>query len=107
MRQIWVQQFYLCDEGVCWRSAETGYTPSSSFISSPHNPDARYGRKRTTTWVGYKAHLTKTCDDGLPRIITCVQTDTAPTADGKATTSAHLALAAKGLLPAEHLVDTG
>ena len=59
------------------------------------------------TWVGYKAHLTEACDDGRPRIITHVQTETAPTADGAVTTPAHRALAAKGLLPAEHLVDTG
>lgn len=107
LRCIWVQQFYLGDEGVHWRGPDEGYAPSSRFVSSPYDADARYGRKRMTTWVGYKAHLTETCDDGLPRIITHVQTETAPTADGDVTTPAHVALAAKCLLPAEHLVDTG
>lgn len=37
-----------------------------------------------------------------PRIITHVQTETAPTADGAVTTPVHRALAAKGLLPAQH-----
>ncbi|QCO17180.1 IS1182 family transposase (plasmid) [Azospirillum brasilense] len=107
LRRIWVQQFYLCDDGIRWRGPGEGYAPSSRFISSPYDADARYGRKRTMTWVGYKAHLTEACDEGRPRIITHVQTETAPTADGEVTTPAHRALAAKGLLPAEHLVDTG
>lgn len=80
---------------------------ASLSISSPYDVDARYGRKRTMTWVGYKAHLTEACDDGRPRIITHVQTETAPTTDGAVTTPAHRALTAKGLLPAEHLVDSG
>ena len=106
-RRIWVQKFYLCDDGIRWRGPGEGYAPSSHFINSPYDADARDGRKRTTTWVGYKAHLTETCDEGRPRIITHVQTETAPTADGEVTTPAHQALASKGLLPAEHLVDTG
>lgn len=36
-----------------------------------------------------------------------MQTGTVPTADGEVTTPAHWVLAAKGLLPAQHLVDTG
>ena len=107
LRRVWVQQFYLSAEGVSWRTAEHGIPPSSLFLSSPHDTDAHLGRKRTTKWIGYKAHLTETCDEGKPHLITHVQTMAAPVADDEATTPAHAALRDKGLLPAMHLVDTG
>jgi len=107
LRRIWVQQFYLSAEGVPWRTAEHGIPPSSIFLSSPYDIDAHLGRKRTTKWIGYKAHLTETCDEGKPHLITHVQTMAAPVADAEATTPAHTALRDKGLLPAMHLVDTG
>src|SRR3954451_17895441 len=62
LRCVWVQQFYLSAEGVQWRTAEHGIPPSALFVSSPYDTDAHLGRKRTTKWVGYKAHLTETCD---------------------------------------------
>ena len=30
---------------------------SAQLISSPYDLEARFSRKRTTTWVGYKVHL--------------------------------------------------
>ena len=86
LRRVWVQQFYLSADAVQWRTAEHGIPPSSIFLSSPYDTDARLGRKRATKWVGYKAHLTETCDEGRPHLITHVQTMAAP---------------------AVHLVDTG
>ena len=76
-------------------------------VSSPYDPDAHYAKKRTTTWVGYKVHLTETCEDDLPPLITHVETAPAPTADGDLTPTIHAALQGKGLLPAVHIVDTG
>ena len=107
LRRVWVQQFHLSAEGVQWRTAEHGIPPPSIFLSSPYDIDAHLGRKRTTKWIGYKAHLTETCDEGKPHLITHVQTMAAPVADAEATTPAHTALRDKGLLPAVHLVDTG
>lgn len=106
LRRVWVQQFYLADGTVRWRERE-GIPPASLFISSPYDLDAHDARKGTTSWTGYKVHLTETCDDDRPRVVTHVQTTVAPVADGAATTPAHEALERKGLLPAEHLVDTG
>src|SRR6266567_2485613 len=31
------------------------------IIRSPYDPEARTGKKRETTWFGYKVHLTETC----------------------------------------------
>jgi transposase len=107
LRRIWIQQFYLAADGsVHWRETE-GIPPSSVFICSPYDLDAHYARKGTASWVGYKVHLTETCDEDQPRIITHVQTCAAPLADEAATIPAHEALEDKGLLPAQHLVDTG
>jgi transposase len=57
--------------------------------------------------VGYKVHLTETCDEDDPHLITNVETSAAPTADGDMTPEIHEALQDKDLLPEEHLVDTG
>ncbi|MDO9714330.1 IS1182 family transposase, partial [Paracraurococcus lichenis] len=107
LRRVWIQQFYVCDSQVQWRGEREGIPPASRFISSPYDVDAHYACKRSMTWIGYKVHLTETCDEGLPRIITEVQTTAGPIADGDVTTPIHHALQDKGLLPAQHLVDTG
>lgn len=99
LRRVWLQQFYFTGGAVGWRTEREGIPPTRLYISSPHDTDARLGRKRTTQWVGYKAYLTETCDDGLPRLITHVATSSAPTADGAITPDVHRGLAAKGLLP--------
>jgi transposase len=52
-------------------------------------------------------HLTETCEDDLPHLITHVETTSGPTADGAATPKIHAALQRRGLLPGTHIVDTG
>jgi transposase len=107
LRRIWVQQYYRVETEVRWRTGEDGLPPASRFISSPYDLQAHYAKKRTTSWIGYKVHLTETCDEGLPHLITNVETTPAPLADGEVTTRIHKALAQKSLLPSTHLVDTG
>lgn len=34
--------------------------PAPLLISSPYDPDARYGKKRQSEWTGYKVHITET-----------------------------------------------
>jgi hypothetical protein len=77
------------------------------FLSSPYDPEAHYARKHTTQWVGYKTHLTETCEDDLPHLITTIKTIPGPTADGAATPQIHGALEQRGLLAGTHIVDTG
>jgi transposase len=52
-------------------------------------------------------HLTETCDEELPHLITHVETTVATTYDGAVTETIHAALEAKELLPEEHMVDSG
>lgn len=106
LRQMWVQQYQLVEGAVQWRAGDN-IPPASRFISSPYDRDAHYAKKGTTQWVGYKVHLTETCEEDLPRLITHVETTPAPTADGEVTPVIHAALDAQDLLPGEHLVDTG
>lgn len=107
LRRVWVQQFSLADGQVRWRTERDGIPPAARLISSPYDADARYACKGSTTWIGYKVHLSETCDAGQPRIITAVQTTAGPVTDGDVTTPIHTALQGKGLLPAQHIVDTG
>jgi transposase len=107
MRRIWVQQFYISEGRVCWRTEEEGLPPGSLWINTPHDPEARLSCKRTTSWVGYKVHLTESCDDDQPHLITHVETDNATAAENDAIEKVHQALEERELLPATHLVDSG
>lgn len=106
--QVWLQQ-YRMDEAsttVHWRSEEE-IPPAAQRIHSPYDAEARYSAKRNTTWLGYKVHLTETCDDETPHLITHVLTTPATTPDFDAPLLIYADLAAKQLLPAEHLLDAG
>src|SRR5262249_42363730 len=93
--------------GLGWRTDREGIPPSSRFLSSPYDPDAHFARKYTNQWVGYKVHVTETCEADLPHLITDVQTTAAPVADGEAPPRIHATLRENDLLPDLHLVDTG
>jgi transposase len=43
-----------------------GLPPGHMRIASPYDTDARWGVKRETFWLGYKLHVTETCDDPPP-----------------------------------------
>ena len=58
-------------------------------------------------WIGYKVHMTQTCDADTPHVITHVETTLATTPDDKMLDTIHAALAEHTLLPQEHLVDCG
>ena len=54
-----------------------------------------------------KVHLTETCDNDQPRLITHVETTPATTPNNAVTGTIHADLASQDLLPSEHLLDTG
>jgi transposase len=107
MRQVWLQQYWVEAGKIYWRTEKEGIPPASRFISSPYDQDAHYARKYTNSWVGYKVHLTETCEEDLPNLITNVATTAGPIADGDSTEPIHESLKKKDLLPATHIVDTG
>jgi transposase len=108
LRQVWVQQFAATadDEPMHWRTAED-LPPAPLLISSPYDPAARYGKKRDTEWTGYKVHLTETCDDDTPNLITDVTTTPASTSDSTTLPLIQEHLAARQVTPGEQIVDSG
>jgi len=108
LRRIWWQQYYApqSDTSVRWRD-DDDTPPPGQLIHSPYDIEARYSTKRDLSWVGYKTHLSETCDDDAPNVITHVLTTEGTAPDDTMTAAIHAALAAKQLLPAEHLVDAG
>lgn len=106
LRLVWVQQFYADEPGGGWREA-SDLPPSSLLICTPYDPEARFSKKRSTTWTGYKVHLTESCDEDLPHLITDVQTTPAPRSDFDMTPPIQAALSERELLPKEQLCDMG
>ena len=106
LRQTWVHQYFVDDGNVKLRSAKD-LPPAGQRYDSPYDPQARYGNKRSTTWTGYKVHLTETCDKNSLHLITHVETTQAHISDTNQTQPIHEALDGKALLPKEHVVDAG
>ena len=108
LRQVWVQQYYAPDASgaLGWRDAKD-LPPGAQLIVSPYDLDAHPGNKRSTTWTGYKVHITETCEDDAPHLITHIETTNAALLDAQALTPIHQALEAKDLLPRTHIVDAG
>jgi transposase len=104
--RVWIQNDWWDSMQLQWRAADNS-PPAARFISSPDDPDAHYARKHTTQWVGYKVHITETCEDDLPHLITNIETTPGPTADGATTPKIHAALQQRSLLPGTHIVDPG
>ena len=136
LRRIWIQQFYREVTGgrqeVRRREklpGGDGLPPGRDCLISPYDLDARYSVKRDHGWGGYKVHFTETCDapgtragadpgagpasgagpgrGDPPNHITAVATTEATAGDAAMTTPIHRQLAGRGLLPREHLADSG
>jgi transposase len=123
LRRVWVQTFCLVpaeagagggasalgsDElRVRWRTSAEGFPPALLRIASPYDPDMHVAQKRSTTWIGYKVHVTETCDEGRPHLVTHVETTPAPIVDRDTLQQVHGWLATKDLRPSSHLVDAG
>ena len=106
LRQVWVQQYVQVEDELRWRESHE-LPPAGLQIVSPFDLTARYSRKRTTEWVGYKVHLTETYASDHPHLITHVLTTPATETDVEHTETIHQGLEAQGRLPDVHAVDAG
>jgi transposase len=110
-----------------------GLPPGHARIASPYDTDARWGVKREEFWLGYKLHVTETCDDqpqcgcpaagdgrtgrrghdedcmapAFPNLITHVATTEATVADSQMTGVICGDLTRKNLAPARDYLDSG
>lgn len=107
LRKVWQQHYTPEEKGeVRWRVGKETLRAAAS-IESPYDIEARYSRKDVIRWTGYKVHLSESCDEHLPHLITNVHTTPATTQDVASTADIQEALYEKGLPPSRHLVDAG
>ena len=115
LRRVW-QQYYEVSRGQAkWRDGPQA-SAGEGIIRSPYDPEAQTGKKRETTWLGYKVHLTETCalegeeaaeEAPSPHLLVQVHTTVAPVADVEVTARIQEQLAQQHLLPQDQLVDSG
>jgi len=115
LRQLWQDHYErqtgpACTEGVPptgpVRFKEPRELPrAAAHIESPYDVDARYRTKGSTQWTGYMVHVSETCDDTTPHLLTHVQTTSAAVHEAMCTEEIHQALAEKDLAPKQHFVD--
>jgi transposase len=112
-----------------------GLPPGHARIASPYDADARWAAKRGEFWLGYKLHITETCDDPpscscrpdtaapqgaggdehgrgcaqlvFPNLITQAATTDATVTDNQMTAAIHDDLTGKNLTPGRHYADSG
>src|SRR5919201_6758243 len=106
LRRVWAEQYVEVDGTLRWREVKDLPSPAE-LIASPYDAEARYSTKRAVEWIGYKVHLTETCDPATPHLIVNVETTPATTPDDHMLAAVHASLEPRALLPAEHLVDKG
>lgn len=108
LRQVWQQYYELSKGRANWRAGPQA-EEQEGVLRSPYDPEARTGKKRETTWLGYKVHLTETCDASpeVPHLIVQVETTVANVQDVEVTATIQQELAQAELLPEEQIVDTG
>ena len=106
LRRVWAEQYTGEPGQLRWREVKDMPSPAG-LISSPYDTEARYSTKREVEWVGYKAHLTETCDEDRPHLIVNVETTPATTPDDNMIEEVHESEKGRDLLPGEHLVDKG
>ena len=102
---VWEQQYACEADTVRWRP-KAELPECADLICTPYDPQARYSRKRETTWIGYKVHLTETCEADAPHLITHVETTPATQPDCTVVETIHSDLEQRNRLPGQHIVDT-
>lgn len=107
LRQMWIQQYFVDDDGQVRRRDLKDRPPGAERLVTPYDTDARGSVKRGTFWDGYKVHLTETCEPDSPNLITHVATTDSTVQDVRLVAPIHARLAQRDLLPGQHLVDAG
>ena len=52
LRRVWLQHYHASEQGTPWW-VDGELPPSAMLITSPYDVEARYSRKKNTTWAGY------------------------------------------------------
>lgn len=105
LKTVWPQQFREAEGKVVYQvgSHYDGHTQ----IQSPHDPEARYSRKRLQEWVGGKVQVTETEDEGYPHLITDIAGTCSSTTDWEALPEIQQRLKKRQCLPEKQYADSG
>jgi transposase len=108
LRLVWLQQYYAPNQNGQVRLRESKDSPpGAKRIRSPYDSEARFANKGSKSWIGYKVHLSETCGEDTPHLITSVETTCATITDREVLEDIHQNLVQHNLLPEKHLVDAG
>ncbi len=105
LRRVWARQCVREGDGQ-WHYRKECLLAGTERIDTPHDVQARWSSKRSTSWSGYKVHLTGT-DDDTPHLVTQVETTMATTTDLAALITIQTDLDTRDLTPGEHYLDAG
>ncbi len=106
LRQVWHQHFERVEGRIGWRDGPA--VENAERVISPYETDARASRKRDTDWVGYKVHLTETCEeDEAVHLIVQAEITPATEQDSEETMPLLDDLQARDLVPEVRLADSG
>jgi len=105
LKTVWAQQFRE-------EAGKMAYTDLKKYdghnqIQSPHDPEARWSRKRHFEWIGDKVQLTETEDAGYPHIITDILATSSNRTDYEELSAIQERLEQRKCKPAEQYVDAG
>jgi transposase len=103
LQTVWSQQFEMVEGKLVYRAG--GPYDGRAQIQTPHDPEARYSKKRGTGWIGDKLQVTETDDEDYPHVITDIATTSSVKADSTELKEIQARLKARGVLPGEQLVD--
>ena len=108
LREVLEQQFdFVADEGGSGVETKPKITVDGDAIASPHDPDARFGRKGADKkWLGGKTQVTETVDGEFP-VITDIDIRPANENDALALPDIQDRLTQRGLQPDKHYADGG
>ena len=105
LRTVWAQQFRETQGQMVYQDLKTydGHTQ----IQNPHDPEARYSRKRKFEWLGDKVQVTETEDEGYPHIITDIVGTNSNQTDYEELPLIQDRLIERQCKPGAHYVDAG
>lgn len=113
--RIWQRHYERSDEGTTTKGeggkrqvrfkANRELPKAAEGIESPYDIDARYRNKRDTKWTGYMVHVSETCEEKTPHLLTHVHTTAASVHEAMCTDDIHQGLSDKDLAPGDHLAD--
>lgn len=106
LEQVWKQYYDFSGGKPTWRAGPQA-EEKGGVIRSPYDSEARTSKKRNRIWLGYKVHLTETCEADQPHLVVAVQTTPATLTDVEMTEPIQQELAQRDLQPQVQLVDTG